>query len=45
MESRVRIVMSKSSDFRSSARMAWPTGPDAYGMLFEDGTDAVKGGY
>lgn len=29
-ESRVKTVMSKSPDSRSSAIIAWPTGPDAW---------------
>lgn len=31
----MRIVMSKSPDLRSSARMAWPTGPDAWVLLLD----------
>lgn len=35
--------MSKSSDLRSSVTIAWPTGPDAWVLLFERG--CAEGGW
>lgn len=37
--------MSKSSDFRSSVTMAWPIGPDAWGLLFERGCGEGEWGW